>query len=149
MNQKDTIYKNLIFQLEDTFSKGYYFECAWIEYVLLEDRLVSLLKSSGGHLKPNSDEIKMLGPKLGKLNERYVTSAILKEHIDRDDILNRINTWKDLRNDLMHSMANGTQTMEEIKAKIKHLAEEGISLVRHTASAARRLKKIKKRGITI
>lgn len=149
MNSKDLIYKKLIFQLEDTFDKGYFFESAWIQYVILEDRLVSILKSSGGNLNNKGSEIKMLGPKLGKLNDRYASSAILKEHIDRNDILSRIDIWKDLRNTLMHSMADGSLTLEEIEIRIKELAESGKLLVRHTAATARRLKKIKKSGVTI
>lgn len=146
MNTKELIYTKYISQLEETFIKGYYFETAWLEYVLLEDRLVSLLKSSGGHLDNQAKEIKMMGPKLGKLNERYKTIKILKDQLDRKDLINRLDKWKNSRNTLMHSMADGSLTITQIENQIRELAESGIALVRDTASTARRLKKINKKG---
>lgn len=146
MNGKELIYKKFISQLEETYYKGYYFETAWIQYSILEDRLVSILKSSGGHLDDNGKEIKMMGPKLGKLTQRCLTIKVLKDQLDKDDLINKINNWKNSRNTLMHSMIDGSLSITQIQTQIKELAESGIALVRNTASTARRLKKLNKKG---
>ncbi|WP_264536709.1 hypothetical protein [Flavobacterium sp. N1736] len=145
MKTKELIYAKYISQLEETYFKGFYFEAAWIQYVLLEDRLVSLLKNSGGNLDAKNKEIRMMGPKLGKLVERCSTSSVLKNELDRDDLINKLDTWKNLRNTLMHSMVDGSQSIKQIENDIQELAETGITLVRNTASAARRIKKINKK----
>ncbi len=138
---KENIYRTLISQLEETEKLGYNFESAWISYVLLEDRLLSILRSSGGEHLPNGNEIKMMGPKIGQIKIRLATNEILKGHLEVANLIPRIEDWKDKRNVLMHSMANGSMSIEQIENDIANLAKDGTSLVRDFASAARRIKK--------
>ncbi|MBP6977465.1 MAG: hypothetical protein PHD61_06460 [Bacteroidales bacterium] len=140
-NKKKLIYQKYIGQFEETIVKGYYFEAAWLEYVLLEDRLVSLLQSSGGEYKPNGKPILMMGPKIDELNSRMAENQVLKGHLEVDDLINRLQIWKNERNTLMHSMADGSLSITEIESKIKHLAKTGTKLTRDYASAAKRVKK--------
>jgi hypothetical protein len=140
-NKKETIYQKYIDQLEKTINKGYYFESAWLEYVLLEDRLVSLLHNSGGEFKRNGKPILMLGPKIEELKSRMPGNQILFGHLDSDNLISRLENWKDERNTLMHSMADGSLSITDIESKIKKLAETGAKLTRDYAAAARRVKK--------
>lgn len=137
MKRKDSIYQKYIGQLEETTKAGYHFEGAWLEYVLLEDRLVSLLENSGG--VPNG--IRMMGPKIGELKSRSINDSNLRGHLSPENLLDRLDNWKDQRNLLMHSMADGSLSVDEIESKIKTLAESGSLLVRQFASAARRVKR--------
>jgi hypothetical protein len=139
--KKDTIYQKYIGQFEETIKEGYFFEAAWLEYVLLEDRLVSLLRNSGGEFRPNGKPILMMGPKIDELKSRMAGNQILKGHLESDDLISRLETWKDERNTLMHSMADGSLSIADIESKIKNLAETGAKLTRDYASAARRVKK--------
>jgi len=140
---KEEIYQKLISQLEATEKEGYYFESAWITYVILEDRLCSILGSSGGELNSKGKQIKMMGPKIGEIQTRMNSNDILKGHLETKNLIPRLNEWKDKRNALMHSMANGTLSIVKIKKEITLLAYNGIELTRDFASAARRIKKHK------
>lgn len=136
MKRKESIYKKYIGQLEETIKAGYYFEGAWLEYVLLEDRLISLLENSGGI--PNG--IRMMGPKIGELKSRSVCDINLQGQLGPENLLDRQDDWKNQRNLLMHSMADGSLSIGEIESRIRVLAESGSFLVRQFASAARRVK---------
>lgn len=139
--KKGTIYQKYIEQFEETIELGYFFEAAWLEYVLIEDRLSSLLRNSGGEFRPNGKPILMMGPKLNELKSRMAGNQILKGHLDSDDLINRLEKWKDARNTLMHSMADGSLTIADIDIKIANLAKTGAKLTRNYASAARRVKR--------
>jgi len=136
MKRKESIYRKYIGQLENTIKAGYYFEGAWLEYVLLEDRLISLLENSGGVPKG----IRMMGPKIGELKSRAIGDSNLKAHLSPEQLLDRLDDWKDQRNLLMHSMVDGSLSIAEIESRIRVLAEIGSLLVRQFASAARRVK---------
>lgn len=138
---KENIYSTLIKQLEETEKLGYNFESAWISYVLLEDRLLSILRSTGGDHLPNGNEIRMMGPKIGHIKTRMTTNEILREHLEVANLIPRIEDWKDKRNVLMHSMADGSMSILQIENDIAILAKDGTTLVRDFASAARRIKK--------
>ncbi|SNS73373.1 hypothetical protein SAMN05421640_1035 [Ekhidna lutea] len=142
-NNKETIYSKFIGKLENTIKEEYYFEAAWVEYVILEDRLVSLLESTGG-----AGSVRMMGPKIGEIKSRMSSYAFLKGNMEADDLIPRLENWKDSRNILMHSMANGQMTMTDIEHDIVILAIDGEKLVRDFASAARRVKdRAKKEGL--
>lgn len=137
MKNKYSIYEAFIGRLEDDYRKGYYFQSAWLEFALLEDRLNSILSNSGGKLQPKAT----MGPKIKELKKRSETNRLLYEYFEKGLMLDRIETWKEVRNRFMHNMANGTMTVAEIDAEIKALANEGAVLVRDFASIARRVKK--------
>ncbi|MDP4310848.1 MULTISPECIES: hypothetical protein [Stenotrophomonas] len=138
---KEDLYKTFINRMKSASDAGAYLEASWYAYAALEDRLVSLLQNSGGVGEnaggANGKPIKMMGRKIKELNRRAEKDKLLKENFEHD----KLNAWKDSRNNLMHAMGDATMTIDEIDASAKKLAEDGQELVREYAAACRRLKK--------
>ena len=122
----------MIRRLDDALAGRHYFEASWYAYALLEDRLISLLKSAG-----STRSLRMMGPKIGELDQLAQSDAVLAANYEST----RLSAWKDDRNDLMHAMAEGSMSIEGIDAKAAALAAEGSELVRLYSAAARRAKK--------
>lgn len=138
---KQELYRTLISRMEAAHGASMYFEASWYAYAVLEDRLLSLLRSSGG-VGENGDgasgkPIRMMGPKLKELARRARKDALLKANFEHD----QLNTWKESRNNLMHAMAEATMSASDIDAAARKLAEDGRFLVREYSAACRRLKK--------
>lgn len=137
MSKKD-LYGNFINRMNDAYDSGHYFESSWLAYAVLEDRLRSLLRSSGGEgVGGKGKPIRMMGPKLKELKYRAKKDELLKVNFEHD----KLNTWKDARNNLMHAMADASMTIEQIDAAAEALATEGAQLVKTYSSACRRMKK--------
>jgi len=135
------LYKTFMSRMDKAFQSEMYLEASWYAYAILEDRLVSLLKNSGGigekKGNANGKPIRMMGPKLKELTRRAKKDPLLKANFEHD----RLNTWKESRNNLMHAMGDATMAIEDIDLDAKKLAEEGRRLIREYAAACRRLKK--------
>jgi hypothetical protein len=127
--------------MDAAYNASMYLEASWYAYSVLEDRLLSLLRSSGGVGEKSNGAggkpIRMMGPKLKELSRRAKKDKLLKENFEHD----KLDTWKASRNTLIHAMADATMPIEDIDAFAKKLAEDGRALVREYASACRRLKK--------
>ncbi len=82
----------------------------------------------------------MMGPKLKELKARRATNATLAG-VFTDDLHDRLDKWKDDRNELMHAMAEAVMTLEDIDALAKDVSEKGGKLVRDFCSACYRFKK--------
>jgi hypothetical protein len=138
---KHALYKTFMTRMNDAYQATMYLEASWYVYAVLEDRLVSLLRSSGGVGETNGGAggkpIRMMGPKLKELSRRSKTDKLLKECFE----YSRLNTWKESRNNLMHAMGDASMSIQDIDLAAKRLAEEGIELVKEYAAACRRLKK--------
>lgn len=130
----------LISRMEAAHADSMYFEASWYAYAVLEDRLLSLLRNSGGVGEKsggtNGKPIRMMGPKLKELARRAKKDALLKANFEHD----QLNTWKESRNNLMHAMAEATMSVSDIDVAAKELAEHGSTLVRTYSAACRRLK---------
>lgn len=132
-------YEYLISHLDQAHKLGFHFEAAWLEYVIIEDRLSSAIKIIGG-----SPPL-MLGRKIRVLKEALPTHKPLREAFF-DDLLDRISIWKGNpgdqgRNYLMHQMADEAMPPEELGVLCAELSERGAVLVRDVCSAVARLKK--------
>ncbi|UWQ11022.1 hypothetical protein K3X41_14355 [Aliiroseovarius crassostreae] len=138
MNNKRPLFEGFHERMSSAIEKNSYFEASWYAYAILEDRLLSMLRQSGGvGRNGSSTAIRMLGPKLGELKNRTATDRLLKENFPET----KIDAWKDERNNLMHAMAEGTLTQAEIDKKAYLLATQGRDLVKEVSAAAMRLKK--------
>jgi len=76
--RKHDLYATLIERCEAAAANAAYFESSWYAYAVLEDRLRSLLRSSGGETKTVDGvekTIRMMGPKLDVLRGRAKTST--------------------------------------------------------------------------
>lgn len=135
---KQALYSAFIKRMNAATEVAQYFEASWYAYAVLEDRLRSLLRNSGGEgVGGKGKPIRMMGPKLKELKYRAKTDQLLKANFEHA----RLNKWKDARNNLMHAMADASMTLEQIDQAAKALAEEGVLLVRELSAACRRLKK--------
>lgn len=134
---KKELYTIFMARMTEAHEAGYHFESSWYSYAILEDRLRSLLRSSGGEgVGGPGKPIRMMGPKLKELKHRAKSDQLLKVNFDHD----RLNLWKNSRNDLMHAMADASMSLEQIKNEAKSLSEEGAKLVRLLSDSARRVK---------
>lgn len=138
---KQALYKTFMSRMDAAYKASMYLEATWYAYAVLEDRLVSLLRNSGGvgenNGGANGKPIRMMGPKLKELSRRAKNDKLLNENFEHD----KLNDWKESRNNLMHAMGDATMPIADIDAAAKKLAEGGQILVREYASACRRLKK--------
>ena len=136
---KKKLYEVLIERMEIAETNGRDAEAAWFAYAVLEDRLRSLLRQSGGEGEKRGvgKPIRMMGPKIAELSKRAKKDSLLKDCFE----YTRLNQWKHDRNNLVHAMADGEHDIEEIDKLTAALASVGVELVRIYATAARRLKK--------
>lgn len=122
--------------MDEAIEHEFYLEASWITYAILEDRLLSILKESGG----GHDKIKMLGPKLGEVNKRMLNTLNMRKAF-YGELLPDLDRWKDKRNMLMHTMASEAKTAAELDDDSKQLAMEGRRIARELCAACRRYKK--------
>ncbi len=135
---KQSLYSEFIKRMKSARDAGNYFESAWYAYAVLEDRLRSLLRSSGGEGRGGQGKpIRMMGLKLEELKYRVEKDELLRANFEHD----KLDAWKDDRNNLMHAMADASMSLEQIDSAVIKLAEEGAVLVRDYSAACRRMKK--------
>lgn len=82
----------------------------------------------------------MMGPKLRELKERCPNDPLLSGEFTKE-LQDRLDSWKDERNELMHAMADASVPIEEIDRSAEALAKTGAKLVRDYCSLCRRIKK--------
>ena len=133
---KNYKYSELLSRMDEAIEHEFYLEASWITYAILEDRLLSILKESGG----GHDKIKMLGPKLGEVNKRMLNTLNMRKAF-YGELLPDLDRWKDKRNMLMHTMASEAKTAAELDDDSKQLAMEGRCIARELCAACRRYKK--------
>ena len=132
------LYEHLIERMDDAAISGRDVEAAWYAYAVLEDRLRSMLRQSGGEgaTKGKGKHIRMMGPKLVELGKRAAKDSLLKLCFEQI----RLQKWKDDRNELVHAMADGKHDIVQIDKMASELAKEGVSLARLYTNKARYLK---------
>ena len=115
-------------ELNETLSKAleqeFYYEAIFIEHAILEDRVISLFKHA------NLNMPFQLGAKLEKIktNEIFKDEYISK-HIDME-LLDKVNTWRDKRNKMVHNLIESSFNNEDIK----EIAIEGNEVIKKFAS---------------
>ncbi|MEM8653391.1 MAG: hypothetical protein AAGF36_01495 [Pseudomonadota bacterium] len=138
MNQKRQLFEGFHNRMTTAVEKKFYLEASWYAYAIIEDRLVSMLRQSGGvGRNGSSSPIRMLGKKVSELETRANTDDLLRVNLPAQDIYD----WAAKRNTLMHAMAEGTLDQAEIDKQAYLLAVNGRDLVRQVSDAAMRIKK--------
>lgn len=145
MHEKNNHYKELMIRMDKAHQHKFYLEACWFAYTVLEDRLLSALRQSGGPTNAKNSPIQMLGNKIKEIHHRNQNDELLKAYFD-DSLMNRIHQWKEDRNDLTHAMADGTKTMNEVDKTAYLLSTNAKTLVADVCAAARRLKKHREKG---
>lgn len=139
-NPKLEHYEELMSRMTKAHEDKYYLEASWFAYTILEDRLLSALRQSGGSTYANHKPIRMLGKKMQEITQRKKTDKLLSAYFT-NVLMDRIHKWKEERNDLTHAMADGTKTMVEVEKLAYLLSSSAKALVKDVAAAARLLKK--------
>lgn len=88
-NPKQSHYEALLGRMEQAHADKHYFEASWYAYAVLEDRLRSALRQSGGDTYPNHRPIKNLGKKIQIIRDRKQSDAVLAAMFD-DALMDRI-----------------------------------------------------------
>lgn len=130
---KSSLYREMIKRLEHAIKERQFFEASWYAYSLLEDRLISLIKSGGG--VPGRP---MMGKKIEALDKMVKAGTVEARNFEST----KLRAWADDRNKLMHAMAEGKMTIDDVDAMVEKLANDGSALVRMYAAAAMRQKRI-------
>lgn len=138
---KQALYRAFISRMDSAYAAAMYLESSWYAYSVLEDRLISMLRNSGGVGEngggASGKPIRMMGPKLKELKRRAKKDKLLAAYFEHD----ALNAWKESRNNLMHAMGDATMPINDIDVAAKKLAEDGRKLVGDYSAACRRLKK--------
>lgn len=139
-HRKAKHYNALLQKMGAAIAAGYFFEASWIEYAILEDRLVAVMLATGGATDRKGKRVIMMGPKITFLKKRRRRDKLLGANFPKV-WLDRLSRWKDRRNRLMHAMANATLSFPRVQLSAKRLAIAGDPLVYDACRQARRLKK--------
>lgn len=131
MTKKSELYRTFIERMEAARKDGHRLEAAWYAYAVIEDRMRSLLQVTGLAARPRM----MLGDKIQELENRRIPE------IDAQLDFLLLKAWKEDRNNLMHAMAGGALSIEDIDKMSERLARDGCKIARSLASLARRMKK--------
>lgn len=110
--EKNFNYKVFMKRLSDSLYLGYYIESITLEYAIMEDRLMSVLKHSNNFSESNHNTLHKKIIALKAMNKKE--NSISKEYIS-NDILDLINAWKIKRNKMVHNLMNNQFDFEEIK----------------------------------
>jgi len=133
-------YQELLDRMNKSHSSEVYLEASWYAYTVLEDRLLSALRQSGGENYANHRPIRMLGKKMQEITFRKKKDKLLAAYFTTE-LMDRIHKWKEDRNDLTHALADGTKTMAEVDKMAYLLSTTARSLVNDVCSAVMRLKR--------
>lgn len=138
--EKREHYNELVDRMKIAHDKEFYLESSWFAYTVLEDRLLSALRQSGGPNYKNNRPIRMLGKKMQEITLRKKKDKLLSAYFT-DQLMDRIHKWKEERNDLTHAMADGSKTMAEVDKAAYLLSTNAKNLVKDVSNAAQLLKK--------
>jgi len=148
MQEKREHYEILLDKMSSAHEQEFHLEASWIAYSILEDRLYSALKRSGGTTFPNGEDIRMLGQKIQEIiarrvepNDRQAAGDKLLGAYFSSELLDKLKDWKDRRNGLMHAMADSTKTIAELSKETYLLSLDSKQIVKDTCNASRLLKK--------
>ena len=136
---KRPLYKEFLTRIDASITNEAHLEASWYAYAVLEDRLRSMLINSGGE-----GEDKGGGKPIWGFEKKY---KALKKRARKDNLLKQslpagnINTWRKSRNALIHGMADGSLTIEQIDLQALELAHKGKEFAREYCNAAQWLKK--------
>ncbi len=129
-------YREQFKRLNKAITQNFYLEAVFIEYAVMEDRTESIIRHAGkweAYLKKRGKYEPTLDSKI-----RYISSQMEANRKDllrryfNDGCLNRILTWKEERNRLIHALLKQKLTTEELAS----LAEQGRDIARQLSNKA-------------
>lgn len=131
--EKYEIYKKMKVNLKKAMKAGFYYQAIFIEYAIIEDRCLSLLRHAGVKYLDNRGWELKLSKKLNKLRTNPAfTKPYVRKRISLD-LLDEIENWKKQRDNLIHNLAKMPYNHESIQI----IAEDGQKLVNTLDSKTR------------
>ena len=127
--QKYANYKDQFKRLNRALSGGVNLEAMFIEYAIMEDRNESILRHAElweAYLNTRKGREPTINSKVRYIQKRADNRKHILNKYFSDDLLDKILTWKDERNRLIHALLLQQLAHNEVRA----LAEQGNELVR-------------------
>lgn len=119
---KQLTYAERMAQLKRAMKNGFYFECIFLEYAVMEDRTESVLRHAGKNLTNKRGNPLSLFDKLKqirKFNDKFISSRL------NDELLDAVDNWRSQRNELVHLLMK-----DNIPADVlRDTAENGFKLI--------------------
>ena len=143
-NQKKYIlYKQMLGNMNISIRSGFYLQAVFIEYAILEDRCLTMVRVLWGDKTAESKEMneKGLGCKLTKI-KNYVENtkdAWIKKFLN-EIFRNEIAEWKDLRNKVVHALMK-QYNYEDFQKNLETIALRGRDLVNKVKDVTEKVKK--------
>lgn len=135
--EKRQVYAILKSKLKIAMTQEFYLEALLLEYSIVEDRLLSVLKHLGLKCTDSNGNELMIGKKIKKVRGQIENkNPLLAGRMDMD-LVDDILKWKETRNDLVHNSCHRLFNNEEVI----RCAEEGEKLVRRLSNSAQRIKR--------
>lgn len=140
-DEKRQVYAILKTKLKIAMEQEFYLEALLLEYTIIEDRLLSILKHLGlKYTESNGNELQ-IGRKISKIQGQIENkNPLLKGKINHD-LMEQIIIWKKTRNDLVHNSCHRLFDNDEVI----RCAEKGNELVRLLSNSAKSIKRISER----
>ena len=124
--EKYEAYKAMKINLTKAMKSGFYYQAIFIEYAIIEDRTLSILKHAGVKCTDKRGWELKLSSKLNKMkNNSAFTNAFVRKRISLD-LIESVENWKRDRDRLIHALARIPYDNEQVK----EVAERGQELVR-------------------
>lgn len=133
-------HERLLEKMKAAYAAEFHFEAVWLAYAVLEDRLSTALRLTGGAAYGNHRPMQEFGPKLGELNHRRERNPMLAECFS-EELMGHLAAWKAQRDVLLQGMADDAAHVDELAERIHLLAQRGVALANLACLATRRLKK--------
>lgn len=138
--EKKRHYQVLMDKMKAAYAAECYFESAWLAYAILEDRLMSALRLTGGTTFGNHRPIQTLGPKIGELSNRREHNKAFAACFSAE-LMAQLEEWKDQRDKVVQAMADYSAPIEAVQEGVYFLAQRGMALASLVCAANHRFKK--------
>ena len=126
-------YREQFKRLNKALTNGFNLEAIFIEYAILEDRTESILRHSGqweAYLKHRKGRKPGLESKIKYIKMRADNKKSILCKVFADDLLDKMLTWKDQRNRLIHALLKQQFAHNEVSS----LAVQGNILAKELRS---------------
>ncbi len=135
--EKRQVYAILKTKLKIAMDQGFYLEALLLEYSIIEDRLLSILKHLGLKYTDSDGRELQIGKKIKKIRGQIVNkNPKVFRKIDID-LIDQIIEWKIIRNDLVHNSCHRLFNNDEVV----RCAEKGEEIVKQLINSATRIKR--------
>lgn len=136
-DEKRQVYAILKTKLKIAMEQQFYLEALLLEYSIIEDRLLSILKHLGLKYTESDGRELSIGRKISKIQGQLKNrNPLLKGRLN-DEMINQIIEWKRIRNNLVHNSCHRLFNNDEVTC----CADEGMEIVRQLSNSAKSIKR--------